>query len=70
MPELKLSKPLPVRFPEPLIEKIEEMSGTTQLSKQELIRFSVSIGLAVIEMTGTDIPAQLAEKALKLEGRK
>ncbi len=63
--KFKLSTPIPVRFAESSLKEINRVAEKMNLSVQELIRFSVSIGLACLEKNGYDIPEQIAERALK-----
>lgn len=50
----KMSKPIPVRFPIPLLEKIQKVSEKTNLSVQETIRLSTLKGLQKLDEFLTD----------------
>lgn len=62
--KFKLSSPIPIRFDESVLAEIEKVSSIMKLSKQEIVRLTVAIGLVCLEKTGYDLPRQIAEKAL------
>jgi predicted transcriptional regulator len=44
-----MSKPIPILMPDDLLESVQRVAKKTQLSKQDVIRQSISLGLPTLE---------------------
>jgi hypothetical protein len=63
----KSSKPIPVAIPNDLLAEIERVSDLTQISKQDIMRLAMRIGLADMDALGADI-AKVIQQAAEDKG--
>jgi hypothetical protein len=61
------SKPTPIAIPNDLAEKIEKVAGLVHLSKQDVMKLAMRIGLEDLKRCKYDIAAAIVDRAHKSE---
>lgn len=62
----KLRVSLPIRISDTMHLKVKDAAEKLNLSEQDTFRFLIAVGLVCLKKSGYDLPAQIADKALKI----
>ena len=62
----KLRTTIPVRLTDSMLSSVKTAAEKLNLSEQDTFRFLSAVGLVCLQKSGYDLPAQIADKALKI----